>query len=1520
METNLVRRPGYARALWLLLGCALHAPTSACVEADSDAAPRDEEDASEDAGPDGAGRDVGSIGLIPTPTESTTGCMSDPDCAAGLWCLQGECVSECDSVTPCLGDAVCSLRGQCLPAGSAPADSLAPLVPDADLRLLVDGDTRIVNVAPGQTQVVLRARIEGDLPVDGLPWRLERDDELPGLSATRVGRLQGLEHEFVIDVGLADPQRIDAQTVVVAIHTPVGDAEWLLVPDVSMSGGYAGRIGQGGGRAAVPFRFDLLVTPPDARLEDAESVEVVLPIALANEFSPMAPGDDPAALRVTAVRDTSTGAWVAPMNGAWALSNTQVLPLRAADEVERSIRMELQQGSEGAIVGRLIDRWTGLVDTRGSDGLVTPETVVWAGEFEVSRIADSTIAEGARELTTLEPATPRPWPSPVPASCASPESVVWCDGVTELSGFLELEPVAQAECARSIAQRAADNDRLGQVLDSFAQGGGSSDSFAQLIADCAEGAGDCLPSQPLACARELVAVPISRLSIDTATRSLLVEVFADVSRRMLLPDRLRALARDTELRRDWITLDAWPSLLASAVQSASEARIQEWNTDVVGAHLESLRRSLDPAAMVVLGQGVDAGEGTDARGRLLVEMSQTWNAVLESSRVAWDRSSRTPGTPEVRQLMVDEGHRLLRELHIVQAVLGTLNTRSGVGWLNAGMSDRMADARVSLSLLATPWQQVVFERDAEVVVNTSIDPREGETTVIAQRRAAAELAVATADVQVAEILSEMETRELSEAQIQGRYDREILGMVQQLAEMCGLPEGCTAADVSDSRCRPSVEAGLCGMKVDGGIAVDLPAEDRSSLAGQALIRLVDSIVALNEAESALQSHTQRLELQLEELEASALEIEEWNLLRLEGIVVTSDFLREMGQRRRDGIVSLADNLDDQIALREASFEERMALQEQEDALALEQLQMDQRTFNERQATRRSMVIEAELNIAEWNTMRVEAAESTFQSQLAELREREKARRRARNLRRAGQIFSGIVGAIKSIVTLDLPGIATAAAQVVGQALQSAEPRMGNADEMALDRQRTQALQSAELQLAQDEAEIQQRYLGEQLTDIIEIAELDRARRGFEITQLRNDAVRSREYEQVRLAELAALGQVDQAQLQAALAQLQNDLQLAQLEQAADLAYRQELSAFRGRQVAFQQELTRASEYEFRITRSELALEQALEEYRLNVIRAQFLDRRLDELLAERQNIDSLLGSPAVFFQRSSELTRAEQAVTQARDALMDWLVALEYYAVRPFPDMRAAIITSSSAGQLASIAVRLNEIERNCGGNTNLQRETLSLRDDLLGLGESLTDPVTGTVLSPAQRLRSVLVAANIPVDRRVRYRSDGTVGEGLAAENLLAVGFAINLEDFANLQAVCNARFSSFAIELVGDIGPGSPVVTLVYDGTSYVRSCQPDIAQIVSELGAEATAFGEVSHFRSPGRAASPVAGVNALPSEQSRSVSFSGLPLASRYAILIDKTVGDNATLNWDALEDIVISVEYGYQDLFPANVCQ
>jgi hypothetical protein len=1520
MATNFIRWQGHARACRLLLGSMLALRSWACVEADADVTSRESGDASGPNEPDSGGRDVGTIGLIPSPTESTTGCLADPDCVIGMWCLQGECVSECDGATLCPEGGVCSQRGQCLPPGSDPADAAPPFVPDVDLRLIAEEGTRIISVAPGQTQVVLRARIVGELPAGGLPWRLERDDLLPGEAATRVGRLQGPEHEFVVDAGLADPERVDAQSVVVAIHTPAGDVEWLLVPEASVSGGYAGRIGQGGSRAAVPFRFDLQVTPPDARLEEAATVEVVLPITVDNEFSPVAPGDEPGALRIAAVRDATTGAWVARMNGAWAFSNTQVLPLRTAEEVERSIRMELQQGNEGAVVGRLVDRWTGLVDTRGADGLVTPETVVWAGEFEVNRIADSTIAEGAREFAALEPASPRPWPSPMPVSCMTPDSVVWCDGVANLNAFLELEPTAQADCARTIAQRAADSDRLGQVLDNFARGDDTSGSFAQLIDDCASGSGDCAPSVELACARELVAVPISRTSIDAANRALLVEVFADVSRRLLLPDRLRALARDAELRRDWITLDAWPSLITSAIQSASEGRIQEWNNDVVGAHMESLRRSMDPAAMVVLGQGVDSADSTDARARLLVEMSQTLNAVLESSRVAWDRSSRTPGTPEMRERLVNEGHRLLRELHVVQAIMGTLNTRSGVGWLNAGMSDRMADARESLALLATPWQQIVFERDAEVVVNTSLDPRDGEATVIAQRRTAAELAVSVADAQVAEIIAEIEARELSEAQLQGRYDREILGMVQQLAEMCGLPEGCSATDVSDAACRPSVEAGLCGMTVDGGIAVELPTEDRSSLAGQALLRLVDAIVGLNEAESALESHAQRLELQLEELEASALEIEEWNLLRLEGIVVTSEFMRQMGQLRRDGISSLSENLDEQIALREASFAERMALQDQEDALAVEQLEMDQRTFNERQTTRRTMLIEAELNIAEWNTMRVEAAESTYQSQVAELRAREKARKRARRQRTAGRILGAAAEFIGNVVTGNVVGIVSQVAQVAAGELASAEPRMQGAEQMAVERQRTQALDAAELQLAQDEASIEQRYLGEQLTDIIELAELDRARRGFEISQLRNDAVRSREYEQVRLAELAAAGQIDQARLQAELANLQNDLQLAQMEQAADLAYRQELSTFRGRQVAFQQELTRASEYEFRVTRSELALEQAMEEYRLNVIRAQFLNRRLDELLAERQNIDSLLGSPAVFFQRASELARAEQAVSLARDSLMDWLVALEYYAVRPFPDMRAAILTSSSAGQLSSIAIRLNEIERNCGGNTNRQRETLSLRDELLGLGEPIIDPVTETILSPAQRLRAVLAAANIPVDRRVRYRADGTIGEGLAAENLLAVGFAINLEDFANLQAVCNARMASFAIELVGDIGPGSPAVTLVYDGTSYVRSCQPDIERVVSELGAETTAFGEVSHFRSPGRAATPIAGVNAPPDEQSRSVSFSGLPLASRYAILIDKTLGDNAELNWDALEDIVISVEYGYQDLFPANVCQ
>ena len=149
------------------------------------------------------------------------------------------------------------------------------------------------------------------------------------------------------------------------------------------------------------------------------------------------------------------------------------------------------------------------------------------------------------------------------------------------------------------------------------------------------------------------------------------------------------------------------------------------------------------------------------------------------------------------------------------------------------------------------------------------------------------------------------------------------------------------------------------------------------------------------------------------------------------------------------------------------------------------------------------------------------------------------------------------------------------------------------------------------------------------------------------------------------------------------------------------------------------------------------------------------------------------------------------------------------------------------------------------------------------------------------------------------------------------------DVNEFANLAASCNARIDAFDVQLVGDdLGDALPTVSVVYDGTSRLRSCQPDLVDYVNGLDPGATAFSDVTTFRSPSRAISIIAGVNQFTSDdfaEGVNRTLSGLPLASSYTVLIDPTMGENGDINWDALQDIRLRVRYGYQDFFPRGEC-
>ena len=243
---------------------------------------------------------------------------------------------------------------------------------------------------------------------------------------------------------------------------------------------------------------------------------------------------------------------------------------------------------------------------------------------------------------------------------------------------------------------------------------------------------------------------------------------------------------------------------------------------------------------------------------------------------------------------------------------------------------------------------------------------------------------------------------------------------------------------------------------------------------------------------------------------------------------------------------------------------------------------------------------------------------------------------------------------------------------------------------------------------------------------------------------------------------------------------------------------------------------------------------------------------------------------------------------------------------------------ASNPTQLELIAAEMERLEGRCGGAINTANVSLSLRHDLLDIDRGIVDDSTGDVLTEAARFRAVLRAGVVPTDKRVRYSTDATVGDLVRVGDVLAATFDISINEFANLATSCNAKIYSIQIELVGEgLGGGNPVVSLLYDGASVVRSCQPGIEAMVDEIGRGSTSFGAVTTFRATGRSVSPIAGVGE-PGGVNRTLQ--GLPLASEYTVLIDRLESENRDINWDALDDIVVHVEYAYQDVFPAGQCQ
>jgi hypothetical protein len=337
----------------------------------------------------------------------------------------------------------------------------------------------------------------------------------------------------------------------------------------------------------------------------------------------------------------------------------------------------------------------------------------------------------------------------------------------------------------------------------------------------------------------------------------------------------------------------------------------------------------------------------------------------------------------------------------------------------------------------------------------------------------------------------------------------------------------------------------------------------------------------------------------------------------------------------------------------------------------------------------------------------------------------------------------------------------------------------------------------------------------------------------------------------------------------------------------------------------------------------LALERAELDYARIVERGLVLFDRYRQLQEQRGATLQLVGSPSTVFAWSNQLSQAEASLNTARAKLWEWLVALEYYAVRPFVDLRIQLLLAQNPYQFEDIAAQLDRLSGECGGGRASYASAVVSLAEAMGYTADVRDSVTGDVTPAQQAFQAALARGDVSVGRRVRLGSTLFGSDLWSLDSLWSGSLSIDIERFPNLAASCNARLFSVDIAVVGDFREGElPVVRLVYAGTSKLRSCQADIRDYIDSVGPESTSFREVTSFEMEGQGIAPVADVGDFaqpPNLTSGNATLQGLPLASDYIVMIERDLGDNANISWDRLEDVLVRFNFSYQDPYPQSEC-
>jgi hypothetical protein len=1433
-----------------------------------------------------------AIQPVPTPV-----CQVDLDCGGGDFCFVKHCASQCSDERPCEDGTDCDARGRC----GGGLKSIDDNDRSASFRI-VEPPSRRITLARNATEVRVELRFEGDSIPANLAYRAE--DGLGLLDATIV-RSEPIADGIVTIVLPFDAAALVAdeeQSTQLRIDTQAGLLRFDLNVAALESGTYETVVLLSSlGNTEVPLSFEVVTSPLNVPLSEATAAWLVLSNQGGSLFAPS--GDTSVAEQARPlVFDELLQRWVA------SFRNDYVLPEGAAVRTlnanpQRTLRFELGFEAPTGVFGRVTDRWTGFYDLRSTGGVLEPSPLVFDGDLEGFREGNGRVSS---DLVPAELAPVRIEPQGEPAldactdamfptiagatgdaglsfdagagriyRCEAPERILGGGTAYLVDSVASFRNAADAgtnpqqvrtDCALAVAETALASGTTAELLlqffdgDGVTPGGRSFDAFMQ---DCAQGVdGLCRPSPEVLCARQLLAYAYATPTngLNLDDSSRVSDAFERASREAFLGQQLGAFQTDAALRLSWLKSTDFPAIVTAVLQSFVGGLLTTWQTSVLDVQLGVVSGQYDPAALAILGRQVSGPEAAK-RKQMLLEMSQSWRGAVDALGLGARRwNELLKGDAERAERSAFVSTRTL-DFYLYAGLGSVINLRSDAGFANAIFSGGLSTLSRDASPLALPFSELIYARDGDVVVTQSLDPASSNFNLLSRREEAATAALEAASASVGTIITESTERELSSAQIQNQLNNEIGETVDQLIELCGLPLGCTRDEVlTDAACRITVEVSRCGFQLAlDGSGVEEAVGTTVSEAAQRVAGMGEAVQAALVASAELEALSARAVLAGASADAFGKNVEAWNETRLASVAEVDQLITERADAWTGSLATITANIAEQNRLRGELAED------------------------------------AKKDAANWKVIRDDGVESDYDRSITALA----LDNAANGLESAG---SGRLA-------------------VAGRAA-DAFPSLQGTSNNVLFRLHRKILQqfSVKRTIAAKVLQLGVRAGG---AFAARKKELVRLLRDAELEGLADADIGEDFESRNNIAALSAAADLELTAQQVAEYQVDRLIAAMRTLAEAELAYERDKVELRDRREKVLALMQDIAKFQLDLTQAQTVISERVLQVAKVSQNATLLDARLRELELQRSNIVSIIGSPSVVFAWANKLAQAESQLDRAKAAMMDWLVAMEYYAVRPFMDQRIQILLARNTTQLEAIAAEMQRLTSACGGNTNTLSVTVSLAK-LLNFTTDRTDAVDGASYAPAEQFRAALERADVAVSRRAQLGGEIATSAYWANPDVWAIEFPVDIASFPNLASSCNAKVLSFDFALIGDgLGDALPTVTMVHSGSSRLRSCQPDLNDYVAQFGEGATRFADLTRLRTAPRSISPVAEVGGfanLPDLTSGNVTLGGLPLASDYVVVIDRGAGENPQIDWENLEDIKVRVNFTFQDFFPRGDCQ